>query len=57
MPKKTTRSSTSHPFKNDPTLKGMRNYILDLITKRHCAIPRHISVWDEDDDEEETVVM
>lgn len=51
---KTTRSTSSQHFKSDPTPRGMRNFILDGITKRRRPIPRHISVWDEDDDNEET---
>lgn len=57
MSKKTTRFLISYFFKNDFILKGMRNYILDLIIKRYCVIFRYILVWDEDDDEEEIVVM
>ena len=53
---KTTRSASSQAFKNDPTPRGMRNYILDSITKRRRAVPRHISVWDEEDDQEEVPV-
>ena len=53
---KTTRSASSQAFKNDPTPRGMRNYILDSINKRRRAVPRHISVWDEQDDEDEVPV-
>lgn len=45
------------PSKMTPLPRGMRNYILDSITKRRCAIPRHVSVWDEDDEEDVTAVM
>ena len=53
---KMTRSTSSQHFKSDPTPRGMRNYILDAITKRTRPIPRHISVWDEEDDHDETPV-
>lgn len=38
-------------------LRGMRNYILDLIIKRRCVIFRYVLVWDEDDEEDVIVVM
>ena len=50
-----TRISTSQPFKNDPTPRGMHNYILDSLSNRCYAI-QQISFWDEDDEEEETAV-
>ena len=53
---KTTRSASSQEFKNDPTPRGKPNYILDSITKTRRAVPRHISVWDEQDDEDEVPV-
>ena len=53
---KTTRSASKQAFKNDPTPRGMRNYIHEYITKRCRAVPTHISVWDEQDDEDEVPI-
>ena len=43
----------SRAFKDNPTATGMRNYILDSVTKKRHPVPRCITVWDEDQDDEE----
>lgn len=42
-------------FKDNPTARGMGNYILDSVTKKRRPIPRSISVWDEAENEDDGV--
>ena len=50
---KLSRDTQHQQFRDDPTPRGMRNYILDAVTKKRRPVPRHISVWDKDDEEEQ----
>ena len=50
---KLSRDTQHQQFRDDPTPRGMCNYILDAVTKKRRPVHRHISVWDEDDEEEQ----
>ena len=43
----------SQAFKDNPTAWGLRNYILDSVTKKRRPVPRTISVWDEKENDDE----
>ena len=44
---KVQRVPQSQAFKDNPTARGMRNYILDSATKKRRPVPRTVSVWDD----------
>jgi len=50
---KVQRVSQSQAFKDNPTARGMRDYILDSVTKKRHPVPRTVSVWDDDDAEDD----
>lgn len=50
---KVNRVPQSLAFRENPTGRGMRNYILDNVTKKRRVIPRSISVWDDNQDDDE----
>ena len=50
---KVTQVPQSLGFRENPTARGMRNYTLDNVTKKRRVIPRSISVWDEEEDEDQ----
>ena len=50
---KVRRNTSSQSFKEDPSLNNMKDFVLDSITKRRRPVPRNVSVWDQEDDDQD----
>ena len=47
------RNASNQMFKEEPSAKNMKNFILDSIIKKRRPVKRTLSIWDEGTDEEE----
>lgn len=50
---KSSRTPQNEHFRQDPTPKRMRDYLLDAIIKRRRPIARNVSMWEDDDDDDD----
>ena len=50
---KCERNASNQTFKEEPSAKNMKSFILDSIVKKRRPVKRSLSVWDEPSDDEE----